>query len=114
MTLRRIVVFGLWLMSASVAAQTEKPATAPPAAPAAAAPAGVKPDSPCKEDVEAFCADVQAGGGRIYKCLTEKEQELSNSCKARLAELRATGGECKRRLLQGRRHLERPLQPQVV
>jgi hypothetical protein len=33
--------------------------------------------------------------GRIYQCLAEKESQISNKCKTRLAELRATGGECK-------------------
>jgi hypothetical protein len=70
---------------------------APPAAAAAtaAAPAGVRADSPCKHDIELFCTDVAPGEGRLYKCLAEKDSELSNSCKTRLADLRATGGECK-------------------
>ncbi len=79
---------------AAAAPAAAAPAAAVPAA-AAAAPAGVRSDSPCKQDVETLCADVQPGMGRIYKCLAEKESELSNSCKKRLAELRATGGECK-------------------
>src|SRR5262249_4435779 len=40
-------------------------------------------------------SNVQHGEGRIYRCLADKESELSNNCKARLNELRATGGECK-------------------
>src|SRR5215831_605312 len=113
MKLRRVVVFAICLTAGPLVAQTAKPPATPPAPAAAgtgkpeaksaepaggaavAAPAGVKPDSPCKQDVEVFCANVQPGGGRLYKCLVEKEQELSNNCKARLAELRATGGECK-------------------
>ena len=112
MTLQRIVALGLCLTAGLAPAQTAtKPASPPPAkadagtpkaemgapatAPTAAAPAGVRPDSACKQDIEAFCPGIQHGMGRVYQCLTEKENELSNSCKARLANLRATGGECK-------------------
>ncbi len=70
-------------------------AAAPAAAASGAAPVGIRPDSPCKQDIETLCPNIEPGMGRIYKCLGEKESELSNSCKARLAELRATGGECK-------------------
>jgi len=56
----------------------------------------VKTDSPCKEDVAAFCESVQPGGGRLYRCLWEHEGELSVSCRARMNEIRTTGGaECK-------------------
>ena len=57
-----------------------KPAAAPASAPvsdvksaaaATAAPAGVKSDSPCKQDIEEYCKGVEAGGGRIIKCLLE-------------------------------------------
>ena len=114
MKLRRAVVVGICLTSGLLAAQTAKPpaaesgaakpeakaeatpaAAAPAPAAAAAAPSGVRSDSPCKEDVELLCPGVQPGEGRIYRCLAEKEQEVSNNCKARLADLRATGGECK-------------------
>ena len=46
-------------------------------------------------DTESLCKDVEPGGGRLYRCLAEKEAELSNTCKKRLAELRASGAECK-------------------
>jgi len=107
MKLDRALALGICLASLALAAQTPAPSAdagtakpevkgAEPAAGAAAAtPAGVRPDSPCKRDIEAFCANVQAGGGRIYKCLAEKEAELSSNCKKRLAVLRETGGECK-------------------
>ncbi|HEY3585764.1 MAG TPA: cysteine rich repeat-containing protein, partial [Myxococcaceae bacterium] len=56
----------------------------------------VKTDSPCKDDVAAFCESVQPGGGRLYRCLWEHEGELSVSCRARMTEIRTTGGaECK-------------------
>jgi len=80
---------------ATAAPGAAAPAAAPSSAAGAAAPAGVRADSPCKQDVEVFCAGVAPGGGRIYKCLADKESELSNVCKKRLADLRATGAECK-------------------
>jgi len=81
----------------AAAAPAAPAAAAAPAAPAAAAaaPAGVRADSPCVQDIEALCPNIQAGGGRIYRCLAEKEQELSRNCRKRLTELRSTGGECK-------------------
>ena len=107
MRLRRFVALGICLTSGLVAGQEAKPpapsspnaGTAKPetkaAEAAAAAPSGVRSDSPCKQDIETLCANVEHGAGRLYKCLAEKENELSNTCKARLGELRATGGECK-------------------
>ena len=113
MSLRWSVILGGCLAVGIAAAQSKPPQPAPatpPAQPAAAAPAaaqaapaatpaasppGVKASSPCKQDVESFCGDVQPGGGRVYRCLAEHEGELSNSCRARLADIRATGGECK-------------------
>ena len=72
------------------------PAAAPAAPAAAAAPAGVKPDSPCKQDVEAFCSEIQPGAGRLSHCLQAHESQLSNDCRARIAELHKTAGaECK-------------------
>lgn len=109
----RAIALGICLTGGLLAAQTGKPPATPPEpaaagttkpeakpaepAPAAAtaAPAGVRADSPCRHDIELLCANVQPGAGRIYRCLAEKESELSNNCKARLADLRATGGECK-------------------
>jgi len=45
--------------------------------------------------MEAFCANVEPGGGRIYKCLVDNEQQLSNTCRRRMNDLRTHGAECK-------------------
>ena len=42
----------------------------------------------CKDDVQKFCKDVQPGGGRIIGCLKEHREEVSDACKARLAQMR--------------------------
>jgi hypothetical protein len=42
----------------------------------------------CKADVEKFCKNVQPGEGKLGKCLTEHEANLSASCKERIAKTR--------------------------
>ena len=39
------------------------------------------PPGPCFEDRQKFCNDVQPGAGRLYECLEEHEDQLSNACK---------------------------------
>jgi hypothetical protein len=38
----------------------------------------------CSGDIAQFCKEVQPGGGRIIKCLKERDKELSPSCSAKL------------------------------
>ena len=38
----------------------------------------------CSGDIAQFCKEVQPGGGRILKCLRERDKELSPSCSAKL------------------------------
>ena len=38
----------------------------------------------CAGDIARFCKDIQPGGGRIVKCLRERDKELSPSCSAKL------------------------------
>jgi hypothetical protein len=38
----------------------------------------------CSEDIARFCKEIQPGGGRILRCLREREKELSPSCSAKL------------------------------
>jgi len=38
----------------------------------------------CAGDIAQFCKDIQPGGGRIIKCLRERDKELSFSCKEKL------------------------------
>lgn len=41
---------------------------------------------PCVEDAERLCKGMQAGEGRIARCLKEHTNELSPACKANIAE----------------------------
>lgn len=40
----------------------------------------------CKSDVEAHCANVKMGKGRILNCLNDNSDKLSSSCKTALDE----------------------------
>ena len=42
----------------------------------------------CKEDAQQFCKDVQAGGGRIIRCLKENQSKLSKGCQDALAQMK--------------------------
>ena len=35
----------------------------------------------CQKDLEAYCGDVQAGQGRLLKCLEANEDKLSDRCR---------------------------------
>jgi len=39
----------------------------------------------CEDDIMAFCANVEPGGGRIAQCLKANESQLSSTCKATIA-----------------------------
>ena len=38
----------------------------------------------CGEDLDTFCADVPAGGGRLLDCLDKNEKKVSSRCKQAL------------------------------
>jgi Cysteine rich repeat len=40
----------------------------------------------CHDEVSQFCKDVKPGGGRIVKCLSEHEAELSAECREKLGQ----------------------------
>lgn len=41
--------------------------------------------SSCQADVEAFCTSVEAGDGRIRRCLKQHKDEISSECREQLA-----------------------------
>ena len=43
----------------------------------------------CKADIEKLCPGVKPGEGRIVSCLKEKQNEVSDACKAKLKEHKA-------------------------
>jgi len=38
----------------------------------------------CRGDVQAYCADVPRGGGRILQCLRDHRGQVSDGCQAAL------------------------------
>lgn len=49
--------------------------------PGAAGPRISRGFGPCSEDVRRLCGDVKPGQGRTYRCLREKESELTPACR---------------------------------
>lgn len=47
---------------------------------------------PCMADQKKFCADVEKGEGRIIKCLIKHKKELSESCTAKMEEMKNRKG----------------------
>ena len=43
----------------------------------------------CGADIAKFCADVQAGGGRVMQCFKAHKDDLSDGCKSALMTMRA-------------------------
>ncbi len=43
----------------------------------------------CMADVQRLCAGVTPGGGRIMRCLRDHQSEVSEGCKAAVAERQA-------------------------
>ena len=40
----------------------------------------------CKSDIETHCSDVEMGDGKILACLSEHDDEVSDSCKKAVAD----------------------------
>jgi hypothetical protein len=49
----------------------------------------------CEPDIKKACADVKPGEGRIAACLKQHIAEVSDACKARLAEAIAAAKTCR-------------------
>lgn len=43
----------------------------------------------CHDDVEKFCGNVEAGRGRIMKCMKKHQAEVSPSCRAEIEQMKA-------------------------
>ncbi len=44
-------------------------------------------DNPCKKDIAQFCKNVEPGDGRILRCLTLTEKDLTPACKKHLTQI---------------------------
>lgn len=51
--------------------------------------AGPRPREACRADVAALCSGIQGGGGRIAGCMKEHAAQLSDGCKAAIAQAHA-------------------------
>ena len=49
----------------------------------------------CAADIKKVCGSIEPGGRRIATCLKERLSELSDVCKARVAEVAAAGKTCR-------------------
>jgi hypothetical protein len=49
---------------------------------------------PCMDDAKKLCPGVEPGEGRIAACLKEHQDQMSASCKARIAEFREGAQAC--------------------
>lgn len=52
-------------------------------------------EGPCAKDRESLCAGVEAGEGRIVKCLKDNEDKLSAECKSSFEQSKAQRKEIK-------------------
>ena len=48
----------------------------------------------CAADIKKVCGSIEPGGRRIANCLKERLSDLSDACKARMAEVAAAGKTC--------------------
>ena len=48
----------------------------------------------CRADIKKVCGDIKSGGNRVATCLKEHVADLSDPCKARLAEVAAARTTC--------------------
>lgn len=72
---------------AALAAETPPAPATPPAANAAAAPQDRAARwAACSSEIQKFCADIESGKGKKRACLEAHTAELSDGCKARMAE----------------------------
>lgn len=49
---------------------------------------GYAEEMPCTVEIQAYCAEVQPGGGRLLQCLEKNQTKLSMACAQRVTELR--------------------------
>lgn len=50
----------------------------------------------CKPDIERLCPEVEPGAGRIEECLTQHQEEMSESCAQALQKLHDGSRHCPR------------------
>jgi hypothetical protein len=84
----KLCLFGLLFAAFAGYASAQQPQNQPPIHPGGRQPAqnGAADQRPCSADLEKFCKGVQPGGWRLFLCLKAREAELSDACKAQIAQ----------------------------
>ena len=52
--------------------------------------------SDCRNDLQKLCPNVQPGGGRLMACLKDNKDNVSDSCKQRMQQIRQSRKDGKR------------------
>ena len=92
MLIRTLAAVALLASASAAYAQSPPSPPVPPTPPSPSAPMTAGPGhgamEACAADRKTYCADVERGGGRIFKCLRDNLVRLSPGCQAAVQSMR--------------------------